>query len=215
MPKPSFAFSLLALSMIVVALGSGCHSASSTHVLPNPETGGWDTKKIPGIPVTVKVPTHLELKVIKRTYINPGTFDEIQSVRFVKEHIHHKDQLFMVDSVRPASGLLTMSAKMQEKNQFFSTYNTKIEDNTIKTITSLVPNLGEVLGNLKKARVIADDTNAILQAEEGMDIPYVDSVQAVKVFEVNSPSLTDDVREFLATHINCAPDCRTTLRPQK
>ena len=240
-----------------VVLAAGCRSATSTHVMPNPYVGGWDTKKIRGVPITVKVPTHLEVRVIEKRFYKPSTNVEVDAelayrtavekrgatpddmtnamtaktaalnhlvvrdkhgnplaVRVVRHDMREKDQLFTVDAVRPAAGTMANSSEFtNSKNpQFFSAFNSEVEDKTIPTITSLVPQLPTVLGNLAKAKGTSD---AILAAEAS-DMVVVEHLVAVHVFDVNDPCLTQNVQAFLDTYLNgCTTPCVTpTYQPR-
>src|SRR5436309_2277042 len=48
----------------------GCRSSVSTHVERGPLGFGWTTTKMAGVPVTVKMPTHLRVEVIEQQYLN-------------------------------------------------------------------------------------------------------------------------------------------------
>jgi hypothetical protein len=201
-------------ALAAVACGAalaGCRSAVSTHVTPNPIEGGWDTKKVRGIPVTVKVPTGFEIKVMERRFYQPD-FTEVEGAvsRFVVTRVIDKDQVFMVDSVRPGAGTLNQAAGFNntENKQFFSTYDTKIEDKTINTIAAIIPNLPDVLSNLKKARAVADTKEVTTPADGSLAMVYTDHLVAVKLFDVNAPDLTDCVRQFMADYVNCTPPCK-------
>jgi len=188
---------------------SGCRSAISTHVEPDPIEGGFKTTRMRGIPVTVKVPTHLEVRVIERRYYASNTL--FHTVRIVEHEIREKDQVFTVDSVRPAAGNLTYASILENKEnpQFFSKFDTKIEDNTIKSIADLVPKLPDVLANLKKASAVSKTVAVSGVADvPTADVTVIDSLVAVKVFDVHAPDLSSCVQGFLDQYVNaCAPLC--------
>jgi hypothetical protein len=208
--------------LTVIGLGlipfvSGCRTAISTHVVPDPE-GGWATKKIRGIPVTVNVPTHLEIRVTERRYYQPGgKFEPVKDVncnpvfsRHICEEVKEKAQLVFVDTVRPGAGTLAMGAGFSnDKNkQFFSSYDSNIDDQTINTIAALIPGIEPVLANLKKARAVAGE--ATTPAPADMAMAFTEHLVAVKLFDVNDPCLTDAVRQFVSQNMNC----RTVCPPQ-
>ena len=81
---------MAAAATLGIGLGGatiGCRSAVSTHVIPDSECGGWTTKKLRGVPVTVKVPTHLEVRVIEERYLEKGTENEIARVKVVEHEM--------------------------------------------------------------------------------------------------------------------------------
>jgi hypothetical protein len=207
--RPAASACLLGASCLLIAQ-VGCQSAVSTHVAADSYEGGWKTKSLRGIPVTVKVPTHLELRVIERRYYTEGSSEPFHVARIVEHEIREKDRVFTVDSVRPAAGTATYSASLENsKNpQFFSKFDTKIEDSTVKSISALVPKLPDVLANIKKAtqvsRTIAEAPDTAIK---------LDSLVAVKLFDVNAPDLAQCVQAFLDQHVNnCAPPCPANCR---
>ena len=186
----------------------GCRSAMSTHVVPDPVEGGWKTVRMRGIPVTVKMPTHLEVRVIERRYLAPGTFEKFHTALIVEHEIREKDQVFTVDSVRPAAGNLTYSAKLENANS--KQFDSKIEDKTIQDITKLVPKLPDVLANLKKASAVSLTNGNVPEVSES--VMRVDSLVAVKVFDVHDPNLSACVQAFLDQYVNaCTPPCPTPI----
>lgn len=210
MPR-SLRLALIGVSACGLAL-TGCRSTVSTHVTPDPLEGGWNTKKLRGIPVTVMVPTHLEVRVIERRFYQPGgDFAAVPgaTTRLVQQTVREKEQVFMVDAVRPAAGTLTHSAGFDntQNPQFFSSYNSRVDDKTISTIAKLIPGLPDVFANLKKARAVAD--GGVTPGDASLAMAYTDHLVAVKVFDVNDPSLTECVRQFMAEHVNCHPVCST------
>jgi hypothetical protein len=198
------------LGVACALLTVGCRSIVSTHVTPDPIEGGWNTRKIGGVPVTVSLPTHLEIRVVERRYYQPGgNFEPVPgaTVRYVTEKVQHKDHVFMVDAVRPGAGTLKQSAEFKnDKNpQFFSKYESKVEDKTINTIAELIPGLPDVIGNLKKARAIA---NTPTPQDAALAMAYTDHVVAIRVFDVYDPNLTELVQQFMAEHVNnCQQPC--------
>ena len=43
--------------------------SESTHVVHKPRECTWETKKLHGVPITVKVPSQLEVRVIETKYL--------------------------------------------------------------------------------------------------------------------------------------------------
>ena len=197
-----------ALTALGAGLGGitvGCRSAVSTHVIPCPDGVGWETKRIRGVPVTVKLPTHLEVRIIERRYIDPITKDVLKVgagdlvTKHVEYYVREKDEVFLVDSVKPASGTLTYKAEFD--GQFFKSFNSKIEDNTIEKITEIVKGLPSLKPAPKSSKAASATTG---QAK----ITEVDKVVAVKVFSVRDSNLENQVHEFANLYLNdCTPHC--------
>lgn len=190
---------------------TGCHSAVSTHVAPGPFGFGWETKKLKGVPVTVRVPTHLRLEVIEQRYIDPKTqcllTDACQRPilgRRVAWTIQERDEVFTVDSVRPASGRLTYAATLED--QYFKTFNTKIEDTTIQKIT-------EVLGKFDPTppKVPKGSGNALAGVAPAGNVTLVEGTIAAEIFDLRDPSLEDRVHAFLRQYVNDCHDCPPPL----
>lgn len=187
-----------------------CKSAVSTHVTPNPNGGGWCTNKLRGVPVTVKVPTHLEIRVVERRFLAKDgkgaltTADKHPVVaRHVEMDVREKDEVFTVDAVRPASGTLAMKATFDENEQFFKTYNSKVEDKTIQSITDALKNITGEIAKLPGGK------STSYRGPETEQWKYVEHLVAVMMFDVHDPNLEAHVREFLHLHINgCTPDCQ-------
>jgi hypothetical protein len=205
MPRPVVWRSLSAAVLFgSVVLLVGCRSAVSTHVTRSQEDCGWDTRKLRGVPVTVKIPTHLELRVMERRYVNADggplvVGNDCLTARRVEVSVREKDEMFTVDAVRPAAGKIDYSAEF--RGQFFKSFNSKVEDKTIESITNAITNITGELGKLPKGR----STSTTLE-EKG--VAFVDSLVAARVFEVSAPDRDEQIREFLETYINgCAPPC--------
>ena len=186
----------------------GCRSAVSTLVTPDPENGGWKTKHLRGVPITVMVPTGLEIRIVEHRFFEVPVGSLPQAVldakgcplitRHVQYDIREKQEVFTVDAVRPAAGTLTYSSTFA--GQYFSGFNTKVEDTTIDTITAAVKGITGVLP--KKSLTPAKSTSA---TPEQANMPYTEHVVAVKLFDVNSPCLTKEVQEFVDLYINDCP----------
>src|SRR5690349_6334477 len=94
----------------------GCMSVSSTNVTRNPFGCGWTTKHLRGAPVTVSVPSHLEIRVKEIRYIygdallmdkvpiqvdGAVALKEVPAVtREVEVFVREKKEVFTVDFVR-------------------------------------------------------------------------------------------------------------------
>src|SRR5437868_3384845 len=113
------------LSVGLLAL-TGCTSIRSTHVMHNPRECTWDKKHLHGIPITVKVPSQLEVRVVETKFLLDGrmllTLDDVTKVplatRRVETDVREKDEIFTVDFVRPAAGVSELEADI--KNQYFT-----------------------------------------------------------------------------------------------
>jgi hypothetical protein len=188
---------------------SACTSISSTHVKRNPEACGWDTKHLRGVPITVKVPTHLELKVIETQYLfgnSPICVNGIpHATRRVEHTVREKDEIFTVDFARPAAG--TGSADITFEGQYLKSVNGSIDDRTLRDITGAIKNIFGTLGKLPGAQPPIALTG-LKGIGDVAEIQAIDSVIADRLFDVTDPMLAEHVREFVHTYLNgCAVPC--------
>src|SRR5713101_2306612 len=126
---------------LCVAAAAGCHSVQSTQIERSPEECGWKLTRLYGIPITVKLPSHLEIKIVENRYYIPDLNDflrdpsnNIVTTRHVLYEVREKDEVFTVDTMRPAAGTAEVHATMD--SQYFTSLKGKIEDKTIEAITN-------------------------------------------------------------------------------
>ena len=110
---------------------AGCTSVSSTYITRNPFGCGWKTKYLRGAPVTVWVPSHLELRVTETRYLFNGELvmdgKEPLTTRGVEIFVREKKEVFTVDFVRTGGGTAEVTADYH-KDQYFSKSTGSIED---------------------------------------------------------------------------------------
>ena len=193
--------SCAALLAAISALG--CRSAVSTHVEPDPVNGGWAKTHLRGIPITVTVPTGLEIRIVEHRYFEVPSGCVPQPVldwnlqplitRHVEYDIREKQEVFTVDAVRPAAGTLTYSSDF--KGQYFTDFNAKNNDTTIDTITAALKNITSVLPTPPKGKSTAS-------SPEQANMPYTSHIVAARIFDVHDPCLTQAVQEFVDEYVN-------------
>jgi hypothetical protein len=205
---------------VVLCLGLGllgCRSAVSTHVERDPDArGGWATQHMRGVPVTVRVPNQLEVRLVEYRYVDAsgapvmldGTMTQLTSLH-AETIVRERDVVFTVDAVRPASGTLTYSSEFT-KQQFFKDFNSKVVDTTIQDIANSIKSITSTIGGLPK---VAPKSAVGVGNPSDANLQYVENVIAVQLFDVYDPNLATEVREFLHKHLNnCAPSCNTIKR---
>ena len=191
------------------AVASGCHSVEATHVERVRDGCGWLTTPLHGIPVTVRLPSHLEIKIIENRYYDPVTqkflSDNGQPVatRHVLYEVREKEEVFLVDPVRPAAGDAEAHATFE--NQFFKTLSGKVDDQTIKAVSSAIKDItGEI------AKLPGGKSTAAGAADVSL-VP-IESLVAVREFDVYKSDLSAQVQEFLHMYLNdCNPPCPPPL----
>ncbi len=203
--------------MLVLILFCGCNTFSTTAIdrtendclVVNPNC------PMKGVPVSLRIPTHLELKVIETTYWEkeerPGkkatliALSTYRKTRTVAHEICFTETVFLVDPKRPAAGIQNYGFSFTSGNDgnkedagkgYLSKVEYKIDDQTIKESANLVSN---VLGLVSAFQTGANDA----QANVGTLIA-TDRTVAYGRFDINSCSFENDVEIFLDTHVNHA-----------
>ncbi len=212
------------LFLVLSVCAAGCTTISSTMLNrtdndvfvgnsngdPNNNCGATPFK---GIPITVKVPTHVDV-AIRETYylaLNNGKLKEL-SVRHrnldVETTLVETEKLFTVDFPRPASGSLDYGLDLDPATQYFTGIENTIIDNTIADVSSAINSL---------IPVIAAQTGAAGGLDVSDDLKkhlIVDTrVVAWKRFDINSPDIEFQVRDFVDKHVNCCNSCKQNLTP--
>ncbi len=188
----------------MAAASIGCHSIRSTLLTRDESNSCWMTvKHLKGVPITLKVPTHLRVSVVEQhflTQVSAGGITKWERVevdvplRVVTVDTIKTEKIFTVDFVRPAAGTLDLTLEMQDKEQYFSKIQDKVVDETINDVSNLISKVAP--GGLFKPA--ASDSTASLTP--------VNSIVATEIFEVDDPMLEIKLNEFLKCHINKSHD---------
>lgn len=190
------------------AAAVGCTSAKSTHYHTD-ETGKYwvHEKPVHGIPVTLEVPTHLTLSLVKKYHYvpgpnaAPGTFLTIPDGKDrtaalvtyeLRDGFLKGKKIFIVDFKRPAAGTFKLGAAIDKDTQYFTNLSHEVNDTTIETIgrqvNELVKNVLPVLGRR---------TGNEVQQTQAAGLVPIESVVATTVIKIDDPQFEDKVREFL------------------
>ena len=210
--------------LTLIALG-GCNTFRTTAIdrcendtlVVNPD------RPMKGVPISLRVPTHLELRVIETTYWekqdNPGKkptlvpLSTCRATRSVDHELCYTEKVFLVDPVRPGAGLqnygFTFTSNESEKGEdagkgYLRKVEYKIDDTTIKESANLVSN---VLGLVTAFQTGSNDARPNSGA-----LISTDRTVAFARFDINSCSFEEEVSSFLDTHVNHAA-CQTSLCP--
>jgi len=116
------------------ALSAGCASVESTMVTRDETNQYWERHNcLNGIPITIRVPTHLKLYVFHKHYIQPvnldannraETYSELDVgvvVRDFAQEFMYTEKVFFVDFKRPAAGSSNLRVKMTDQ-QYIAGY---------------------------------------------------------------------------------------------
>ncbi len=193
----------------LLGLGAGCASVESTMVTRDETNQYWERHNcLNGIPITIKVPTHLKLYVFHKHYIEPENvgannradnyveLDVGVVVRDFAQEFMYTEQVFFVDFKRPASGSSNLRVKMTDQ-QYIDAIQHDITDTTISDVRGLV---AAAQGTEKvDAKTVSDETKPT-------DVIPIRSLVAVGIFEIAAPDFEHKVRAFMDCHVNKAHD---------
>ncbi len=226
------------VAALLLALSSGCGSIKTTAydrldddtLIANPD------KHLNGVPVTLKVPTHLKLTVEEKTFWRVEGSELIpvsscRATRKVAPEVQYTEKIFLVDPVRPGAGsnqygfsFKSNDPKADDKSSGsgqLSGLNYQITDETITESASLLAKSIGFVNAFAKPTDSGGKTSAIGTGNEG--IPRLDVIQTTRViawsqFDINSEYFEENVMGFLNKYLNeksCDPDCPVTTTCQK
>jgi hypothetical protein len=208
----------LVAAMLTLTLMSGCTSFRST-MINRLDGGSWignsngtakrdgAARHFKGIPITLEVPTHLEVFITETVYrkLNDQgqsvVWDEPLDVRLynVRTNVIRTKQLFTVDFKRPAAGSLELTADMSDE-QYFKKISSKLQDDTINQSAQLLSTVvravstsagGPTQDQLKKMPNVS---------REFRDVAY-------KRFDINAPDFEWAVECFVNEQLSKCHSC--------
>lgn len=200
---------IAAVGCLLLVLTSGCASFRSTML--NRLEGGMfignsngtakpdgAPRHFKGIPITLKVPTHLEVFITETVYRQLDTsepqavWNEPLGIRIynVRTNVIQTKQLFTVDFKRPAAGTLDLTADMTDE-QYFEKITSKLQDDTITQSAGLLSTV------LRATSTAGGPTDQQLQKLAAMDVSRETRDVAYKRFDINSPTFEWDVECFV------------------
>lgn len=229
MTKSKFAI-IVALILLNVTL-LGCQSTSST-LLSRSEGGqlfgnsngkqafGHGAKPFKGIPVTVRIPTHVDITIVETLYFNQDSMSPICMTRRTMNAIpeyKYSDKIISVDPKRPVAGKLDYNLGFQNENseprdrQFFSKIDYSVEDKTISTIDEI---LKSVIPNLvpKQSKAVTTSSGGTSNDRISENkLAEIDRVVAWRRFDINSPDFEHQLTAFIEHHLNNCHSCSNNV----
>lgn len=201
------------LSLIVLS-GISCTSFRTTLLqrLDNDSvTPACVNKQLKGVPVKLKVPTHLDVTITETiVFIKEGTgasliaFEDPQIE--VATNLVYTDKVFLVDFKRPAAGTLDLSKVEFDQEQYFKEITATVEERTIRDISESIDTLKPALQGLKTS-----------SGEVSGDIIFEKSVIAKQRFDINEPDWEARMQAFVDGHLNgvCPPAHKMSADPDE
>ena len=212
--------------LLMLGLAPGCSSFRTTAIdrLENDTIVVNPEKPLKGVPVSLRIPTHLELSVIETTYwqvandnsLALSRLDTCRATRTVTHDTRYTEKIFLVDPVRPGSGTASygftfMSGRASPNaadrgKGYLSSVQYTVDDTTIKDSAALLATSINFVNALA-----ASANNPKLQTS---NLLATDRVVAYGRFDINSCTFECDVASFLECHLNaltCEQACRATV----
>ncbi len=188
---------LAAFTLVVLI---GCSSMSSTMLTRDEGNNFWTRKGgLKGVPITLKVPTHVQLTVFERYFMvddGKGCTYRLKlpyAVRDFSQEFLYSEKIFTVDFKRPAAGSYDLNLDLTD-DQYIQKLQHDVTDNTIDQVSALVKSL---MPNGLRA-----------QTASGLEKHYyeIQSVVAVGMFEIDAPDFEEQMTAFVNCHLNQAHD---------
>ncbi len=195
------------LLSVSLCFAPGCMSIESTLVTRDETNQTWEQHQcLNGIPITLKVPTHLKLYVFHKHYLE-HVGNEIKPVNLgvvVRDFAHelmYTEKVFVVDFKRPAAGSANLRVDMTN-DQYFDQIQHDITEETISQIAGLLGKIGPQ-GFAPQLAAIGE-----VESESGASTGRLElkSLVAVGIFEVDAPDFEQQVMTFINCHVNKAHD---------
>lgn len=176
------------------------------------------TRPYKGVPITIQVPTHVEVAVLETFFLTPdgkGGLNRIRTSRRnfdVKTNLVMSDKVIMVDFKRPMSGELDYHMKFQTpatvpdkqyfnpaNGQYFDSISTYSNDTTITDIAKLI---ATAVPAVTKAASLPLPTGAFTN-----DVIIDQRVVAFRRFDIDACDFEQQMQQFLDEQINCCHTC--------
>jgi hypothetical protein len=213
------------LLMLFLAGFAGCSTMKSTMLnrLDNDMMVGnsngepgchCDAKPFEGMPITVRVPTHLDVEITETYYlaIVDGRLQELNTEHRnldINSMLVETEKVFTVDFPRPASGVLKYNVKMGDKQdaQYFKQIKNEITDNTIQDVAKAIAKVAPVLA--KPASAGDFQTSAAIKDQLISEKRTI----AWKRFDIDSPDFEEQVQFFVEDNLNKCHNCHRNGTP--
>ena len=210
--------------LLVVLAVAGCNSIRTT-VLDRTENGnlvcGNHSGHLKGVPVMVKVPTHIEVRIYQRDYWYANVENKLvpleqqMATRFVDTKVQMTEQMFLVDPKRPAAGTGVYAFKFNSSADdkdagkgYLKSVAYQANDETLTRSATLLTSIAGLIGPPSTTLASKTSSNGRKRTKDDAVLPYsTDRLVKMMRFDINSPTVDDDIREFLDTHLNNCHNC--------
>lgn len=206
----------------LLSSGLGCSSMKTTFFTRHEDDTLCKDNDHPvnGVPVMLKIPSHLEIKVQEVLHIHQNQANLTlldtgnRAIRIVEPQLRFTEKMFVVDPKRPFSGSSSYgftfrggsntdgSKKPESGHGYLSALKYQVDDETITNATTLLASVAPLLGiGVSKEQEPNNDPktlNGVLTTKRTI---------AYGIFDISSPNFEDDVRSFIELHVNQCNPC--------
>ena len=214
MPGYKFKFSFVISTICLLFFAVGCTSIRSTVVQRGADgkyTGNHLSTKTTGVPVKLRVPTHVDISIQEVYYVDDKTGEVLDSEQRILEVADpvtvYEYQLFTVDVPRPLAGSLNLTGQENgftlDDNQQITGLGGTITDNTISQTAAIFgsDSLGGALANLQSTGTGGSE-----------DLTRQERVIATKRFDISVPNWHSEMNAWVESYMgNCTGKCPVAL----
>ncbi|QDV19326.1 hypothetical protein Pan153_39910 [Gimesia panareensis] len=217
---------------LLLALSTGCGSIKTTAfdrleddtLIANPD------QHLKGVPVTLKVPTHLKLTIEEKSFwrVEGSQLVPVATSRITRDvtpEVQYTEKVFLVDPVRPAAGesgygftFMSDNSDPQSAEKYSGSgqlkgLNYKITDTTITESASLLAKSLNFVNAFPGTKPKGQKNSAKAFGGGNEEVMELNVIQTTRVvawsqFDINSEYFEEDVMGFLNKHLNdksCEP----------
>ena len=208
--------------LLAAAVQIGQASCSAIRTTPmtrhaNEELSVDECSPLKGVPVMLKVPSHLEVEIIETTYYDYCKDGQLQPVyevnpaRRASVQLRYIEKMILVDPVRPFSGqggygfgftgpptATGLPPDANQGNGYLGQFSYTATDTTIKDTATLLATVAPLVGITKAAATpsTAPLSDSLIKLERTI---------ALRRFDLAMPNLQGELQCFLDTHIIAQP----------
>ena len=189
----------------------GCTGIGSRFIYRDEMNSRWKQERLRGVPVTMKVPTHVKISIVEQRYFYTSEAGkqptEISNCsRVIDYEFIHTSKLFTVDPKRPAAG--TSSWEFDLEGQYPKSAKNDVNDLTIQQVSMAIETVAKSggIGKLFKApkgKSASESATRGIDKTEEQKYTVFPSIVASRIFAVDDPMLEVHVEEFMNQHVNC------------
>lgn len=201
-------FRIQTLPVLCLSVCCGCASFESQLVHRDACNSKWQHMEADGVPITVSVPTHIDVRVVQEAWLYkgkpfPSGNDQLVTTR-VEHEVVYTDRIFTVDPKRPAAGTSKPSITMN--GQYPDLIKSEVNDETIKEIGAAIARINGAGGFAAAFGISASEKNQPSPSPHNTDHLFrIDNVTAANRFDLDAPDLQLQIQSFLDQHVSCRP----------